>query len=634
MVVLRLIGDEWSWEDRIALAMPPQKTFTMCIPLLVSKLGVEKWSGLTLYRTEGRPPKYCRPTVPLDMASSPQKERLRDGTVMWVRAAPSLVQQERERVFQSSLEDWRKKNGLSGISDDGSDVKRFIEELSSHLNKADAKDLNEQEQEARNTIEGEEHRWFAHIIYSRRTMVEMESEEQKCRQNLEEEYSTMAKQYYRSFLLSLYREKIQQLEALEKKGRHTILEEYDSTTRLLYKKLHENLQAVVAKESNLLSNSSSKKKSEEDNDKGEEEEKGKKMKGSNENIQNTEEILLMVRTELQRLLEPVKQMYYTGLEDLKKQRDLISDRAETFLSHLREYIVNALRFIHNEAWRLGASKPLPVISPAVTKTKELKLAMERQQLLLTQLLGEYQNLELHVSADLNEISMKTTLDALYVTQLNMCRYLDTLHEEFNVNVASSHKVLETSEKSDKNLSPIQKEIIWKDKSDLKQSTSLTISISTNNYLQLGEDGVLRSMIHIDTYNILLAFVSRYMLLPREGYNQNLEDVKNFINKLVLQCGSVQGVADELVWTYRIVSHPMRKRFLRITEVEAPHLCAVVDLMLHLYTGSEVELLLWIKPELTKQGIFTKCVDDNGVAYYYHSAADMSQWVQPTSISVK
>ncbi|KAH9581979.1 hypothetical protein LSM04_001871 [Trypanosoma melophagium] len=76
---------------------------------------------------------------------------------------------------------------------------------------------------------------------------------------------------------------------------------------------------------------------------------------------------------------------------------------------------------------------------------------------------------------------------------------------------------------------------------------------------------------------------------------------------------------------------MRKRFLRVTEVHAPHLSAVVDLMLYLYTVSEVELLLWIQPELTKQGNFTRCVGDDGVAYYYHDAADMSQWVKPTTV---
>ncbi|KAH9581950.1 hypothetical protein LSM04_001443 [Trypanosoma melophagium] len=474
MLVLRLVGDEWSWEDRIALAMPP---------------------------TEGRPPSCCRPTIPLDMATWPQKERIRDGTVLWVRAAPSLVQQERERVFQSSLEEWRKKNGLTGIADDGSDVKRFIAELSSHLNKADTKELSEQEQEARNTIEGEVHRLFAHMIYTQRTTVEMESEEQKYRQSLEEEYATMIKELYQKFLFSLYSGEIKRLEALEQKGRYATDEEYDSTTGLLYARLRENLQVILEKESNMLRDLSLKRKSEEEED-------------SNGKTPNAEEILLNVRTELQRLLEPVKEMYNAGLEELQKQRDLNNDHAETFLAHFREYIVYALRFIHSEAWKLGELKPLPIISPAVTKIKELNHAMEKQQLLLKELIGEYQNLELYASTDLHEVSVKTTLDALHVTQLNMCRYLETLHQKLSVILASSCEIVDTNDKSDGNLSPIQEKIVRQDESDLKQAKSLTVSISTNKYLQLGEDGVLKSMIHNDTYNIFVFCVTVYVTSKR------------------------------------------------------------------------------------------------------------------------
>ncbi|KEG12209.1 hypothetical protein DQ04_01901150 [Trypanosoma grayi] len=620
MVVLRLIGDEWSWEDRIALAVPPQRIFTMCIPLLVAKLGLEKWDGLMLYRTEGKPPKYCRPTTALDMSSNPQRERLRDGAVLWVRVAPSRVQQEYERVFQRSLEDWREKNGLKGVTDDGSDVKRFVEELNSRLNASDAKDLDIEEKRSRDAIEGVEHRLFSHMTFTCQEGKRLEFEEAQKRESLETAFALAIQQHYKSFLLPIRRESVAHLCALEGECRRAIYEAQDEECAALRRQMVSFSPRAVRQESPLKSNAKA-----EPNNFIRDINLTQIRENSVAEYHDAENLRMMVRAEFRKLLEPMEQMYRKEIAMLQTQRDDAASGSELFLARLGQYITSALHVIQGEVLRPQSflSSQLPVLS--TDGVEALQRSLEQQQRLLRELLRKYRDLEVRTSIDLHNVGARTTLTAIHVAQLNMCRYLEYLHEQLCKNQAPWKNLMEINERLLTDITRVTQENMQLRK--LQKKHGAPHITSTNVHCEVNCHKGRVPEVHTDTYNILLGFVSRCL----GPLGVDTSNATEFVSDLLLQTGSVQAASDELCLACSARAHPMRRFFVSETEVYTPHLCAVVDIMLHLYAGREMELLLWIRPELASQGSFDTCLADDGSMYYYHTAIGMSQWIQPASL---
>ncbi|RNF23041.1 uncharacterized protein Tco025E_02952 [Trypanosoma conorhini] len=620
MVVLRIIGDEWSWEDRIALAMPPQKMFMMCIPLLISKLGVEKWNGFVLYKTEGKPPKYCRATTPVDMASNPQRERLRDGAVLWVRVAVSPTQQERDRVFQKALEEWRGRNGLKGVSVDGSDVRRFTEELNSHLNTTDAAVVNAEECEERSAIEGEEHRLFFHMTMVAVEREKLRREEADQRRGLEDAYKSAAERHYRQHRLLVFCTRAVELAACEKKSRHLVQEGQWREFESLQGRFQKNISALAKPPPGQQNQA-----------RGEVQDQGQTLGAG----VDAAALLSLLRAELQRLLGPLEQVYRETVELLEKQRKTTVRDNENFLACLRQYISSLLRVIRSEVRQSGSS--LLSVPAETMGMEELTEALQQQQGLLKELTQQYRDVEAQTSSALEEPTWRVTLEVVHVAQLNMCRYLESLRDLVSA-AQSSWRVVEQAEETEaRERAELAQRAPEKRRHDEPKradnfSESVEVASSARERMQdrgtSEEDRHLR--VHPDVYNMLLLFVSQYVEFSSWSSSPGDEGGRGFLDDLLRNCGSLQVAVDELCWTCKVLPHPMRREFLHVVEAHAPHLAAVVDLMLHLYTGKEVELLLWIRPELKLRGGFAKYQTEDGSTYYHHTTLGLSQWLRPAT----
>ncbi|RNF11863.1 hypothetical protein TraAM80_00699 [Trypanosoma rangeli] len=619
MVVLRIIGDEWSWEDRIALAVPPQKMFTMCIPLLISKLGVEKWSGLVLYKTEGKPPKFCRATTPLDMSSNPQRERLRDGAVLWVRVAPSLIQQERDRAFQKALEEWRGKNGLKGASVDLSDVRRFMEELNSHLNTADAALVNSEEREERGAIEGEEHRLFFYMTVVTREEETLRREEAYQRRGLEDAYMSAAERHHRQHRQLLLRTYALELAAWEGKSRRLVQEEQWREFESMLGTLKDGL-AALAKPSL---------------------EEGKQTRGEMQAHEESVEVsvdaaalLSLLRAELQSLLGHLEQVYNEKMEFFEKQREHTLRDNDNFLACLRQHISSLFCISRSEVRQSGS----PLLSqPFKTMNmEELTEALKQQEALVTELTQRHRDVEAHTLSVLEEGVWRMTLDIVHVTQLNICKYIESLQNLMRT-ARSSWRGAEGRNTGTQEQVEFTQKTLKKGRHENPARTensldSVEVAYSAGERMHhWGTFQKSKSLgIHSDVYNILLMFVSRYAEFYNWSLHSGAEGGHDFLDDLIRNCGSLQVAVDELCSTCKVLPHPMRREFLHVVEAHAPHLAVVMDLMLHLYTGKEVELLLWIRPELNVCGEFAEHQADDGSVYYYHTIAGMSQWLRPAS----
>lgn len=627
MVVLRIIGDEWGWDDRIALAVPPQRTFAMCVPLLVPKLGVAAWGGLALYKTEGRPPRYCRPTTPVDMTSSCRRERMRDGAVLWVRVAPSLAQQERDRVFQKSLEEWRGKKGLKGVAADGSDVKRFIEELNSHLNSMDAANVSTEEQEARQIIEGEEHRSFSFLTSTYREKENLQREEETKRRELETLCMVTCERCFRDFWIFLAGERLAEMTALEERSRGLLQEEENRAFETLKRLISEDLYAPAERaDPGILD---VKPAIDEKSRQTREQFKG-------ENYDPTP-VLLCIHAELQKLLELIEQMHCEGSKVLQqRQATTASDEALCLLARLQHCVRSLLSAIHNdETWRSGSFSSS--LLPELLNLERVKEAVEQQQCLLAALVQEYRDVKVGLSGDLQLDGLGRVLNAVHAAQLDLCRYLDFLREELSLVSPLQRDMVGKDALTCGAMARVSLKSVEPDRPETSQCSpgcaSGTLLGTAKVFFQMNFFGTGIAGVHADTYNILSTFVSQCTeLLCVRTQGSEEEAVKDFLRDLLLQSGSLQTAVDELCWTCNVVSHPMRGLFFHVTEFYAPHLCVVVDLMLHMYLGREAELLLWIRPELTGQGNFASGLTEDGLTYYYHTAADVSQWLQPVALA--
>lgn len=176
MVIVKLYGDEWGLEEKIVASLKPASTFASVLALITSKLGAESFNGLCLYRTEGRPPGAIRPTVPISINSTPQREKMVDGTIVYVKVA-DLQQQEMDVLFQESLDNFRRDRDINGIQPDGSDVVGFKSWLASNLNMKEAGEIAEHEQTLRSKVEVEEFRGFRNITVDERDKMKLKDEE-------------------------------------------------------------------------------------------------------------------------------------------------------------------------------------------------------------------------------------------------------------------------------------------------------------------------------------------------------------------------------------------------------------------------------------------------------------------------
>ena len=189
MVVFRLIGERWVYGDRRAISVKPQEAFLVRTVDIQSALDLDSLAGWALYKTEGRHPGFVNPTVPIDMKSNPQREKMTaDGSIVFVKQA-DLDRQQQDRVFYEGLLEYRKEKGYKGLQKDGADVAEFRAALNSRLNIDDTRDIGEMEDKARGKIDGEQHRMFWALTFEYREVQALREKEGEGRQRVELEFT-------------------------------------------------------------------------------------------------------------------------------------------------------------------------------------------------------------------------------------------------------------------------------------------------------------------------------------------------------------------------------------------------------------------------------------------------------------
>jgi hypothetical protein len=174
--VLNFIGDDIPYAMKEVHSMKIGASFESERSRLKPKLQLGDLAGVVLYHTEGTRP-HLRPTRPLSWKSTPGKEKLKRGAVLWCREATRL-RQEQDVQFQESLEEWRAARGYDGPQPELADVDEFIEELSTSLAAVAAKDISEREDTARRKILAEEFREFRDFTVDERARQQLRDAEE------------------------------------------------------------------------------------------------------------------------------------------------------------------------------------------------------------------------------------------------------------------------------------------------------------------------------------------------------------------------------------------------------------------------------------------------------------------------
>ena len=200
MPVLRFVGAEWEYQEKIVLSIPGNRTFHQELGRIIEKLQIEKFDGLCLYRVEGRHPNVIRPTIPLNMKSSPDREKMRDGDIIWVKAA-TLAKQEADVAFQQALVDYRREHNFTGIQPDGSDVDACQRYLESHLNREVAMDCETFESKQRLLIDVAEFRAWRELTFEYIEVQQLKEDESVARNRIDAELSQQLNDGYQQWVV-------------------------------------------------------------------------------------------------------------------------------------------------------------------------------------------------------------------------------------------------------------------------------------------------------------------------------------------------------------------------------------------------------------------------------------------------
>ncbi|MDP2058190.1 MAG: hypothetical protein Q8J97_00515, partial [Flavobacteriaceae bacterium] len=229
-VILKLIGDEWDFKEKIVISVPAQKPFNTNNITFAKKLGLDTFGPpWTLYHTEGKPPGVVRPTRPIAHSSNPTKEKLAVGTILYVKEADSEMQR-RDVEFQESLEAFRRSAGkkANDIEPDGSDVDAFVDSYSKNLNVRDATHITEMEITGRDKLEGEAYRIWWSLTFELREVADFKAAELSARTRIfDETAQTLQRAFDELIKKPLLAAKVKTLETQEASARSKSLRDVE-----------------------------------------------------------------------------------------------------------------------------------------------------------------------------------------------------------------------------------------------------------------------------------------------------------------------------------------------------------------------------------------------------------------------
>lgn len=672
MVVLRIIGDEWKFGEKIALSMPPSKTFHMVTTQLREKLQIPTFQGCALYFTEGKPPSYVRATIPVPMQSTPGKEGMKDGCLLFVKTRCDAARQERDRVFQSALEDWRKAMGITAILSDGSDVLDFLDEFSKRLNPEDAKDINEHESELRHRIAGEESRAYFVVTFEYREIQQMKDEETAKRQDIMESWLQLAMELFERGLAAPRRQWQRAcLCSSEAAARLAITTLYDafvgnegsSAKSAFFSRYQQMLQAaetssaaaIVSKLPALTTNTAS-----------------YAAEGQGVSVAMLPVTLEREIADLKRLMSVLLEGQVEAKRSLAQAYEVANAGTEQRYKLFMESVIRT----SNDLAERDARLPLGA--------EEERLLRERRSLLQALLDAEERDAD-----DAHWQLLRTKFESLSRTTSNATADFEAFRDVVDLRVRERNAFASALQQATAENARLAThltlfESIVEDQAQELQHVSAWIAethekrrggaiqrggcdISSHGRWQRAHTGYPATCgLHPDVYALLIRVVEMHEPIPTTlsqsviGYSPERrweardvdplsrqercsrdEDLvrssaearhyfRSVVEELSLRCGAdVCQTADEVCFRYGLSSHVMRGRFLRVLDDEMPHLAGAVDILLEVYAEREAELMVNLTQRHGATVNFVAYEDPvTGSTYYYHAGVDMTQWRRP------
>lgn len=680
MPVIRLIGDEWKFSEKIAVSVPPSKSFLMCTTQLKDKLQIPSWNGCALYWTEGKPPNYVRATIPVSMNSTPGREGMKDGTLLYVKTKVTQGHQNLDREFHEALVEWRKQNHIDGICSDGSDVFEFMDEYASKLNPSSARDVTEHEAETREVILGEEHRAFFVVTFEYREVQQLKDKEQERRAAVVDEYDRDLQSAYRQLVwLPLCAERRSRLlqrdepsqreQVVQEEGRlrteslmaehKRLVNQHADECRRREKDELDRSAPVVRSNPYSVAGSGTMAIPGDFNDRISLLELSLKKETSE--IRSLMSSLLVSHTEANRELAnsyarvstTLEKQYLGNLESSMKATLALSEKEfrapmERDEEFALERKIRALKGLIEEETRGIEDQKIAVAQAECEATRQIASAV----------LEEQEGLRQRISLKMKEL--QETRDALHTAErenMELGRLLKMHHvllEQQDVDLAEAHAALhkyrERVRQGERMIASFAiNEVRWKDLSmmEYKSTSGLHPEVYCTCLQAVQRREPIPAYLYEDVLGYPLGYPARnpdHMSAEERlvhddavvrGAAVTLAYFKHIVDETALVAqGSPYQVGDELCFRYGIRLHPLRGRFSTLVDDNHPHLAGILDVLLDVFTGREAELMLCLSNVMWHPNEFLSCWD--AVAqreYYYHpQSALVTQWVAPTTSS--
>lgn len=662
MVVIRLIGDEWKFNEKIALAIPPSKSFTMMTTQLREKLQIPSFQGCALYFTEGKPPNYIRATVPVPMQSTPGREGLKDGSLLFVKTRCDGAQQQRDRVFQSALDDWRKANGIREILSDGSDVMDFLDDFVKRLNPSAAADINDHEHEERCKVEGLESREYFVVTFEFREVQQLKDKEKAQRLSLEESYDLEARRLYQVhvFLPRLQSER-NAVARLEQQGRSIVAaesEKWFSNERAAWSQQTAQLVAAATARTNL-----------------------QPLPSGNDHAPSTTAQTL-ISSDLHKELADMKRMMRSLLENQNETKRALTQAYESAND------ATALRYKSFMEAVLRTSQDLAERDVTIPlHAEEERLLRERRALLESLIEAEERDAE-NAQLALLQHQYQCLIEEGHRAEKDMLLLRDAARKnahERNQLASTLRMVTEDCLRQQVEMKLLEDVASFQEKelldvrkrlqvADLKSSAAPLLSGGDVTWDMSSNGRFERAMkrfpgtsgLHPDAFAVCLRVVEMYEPLPNTIHRTVLghlpgttgrvvdpmhpvdrlehdemavkqsPEAQHFFRSLLVDISTKCAadpchVQDELCFRYRIASHSLRPKFLRVLDDVEPFLAPVCDLLLHIYNEREAELMVVLK-DVPSDDAVAYHDPATGSVYYYFAAVDMAQWRKPSKLA--
>jgi hypothetical protein len=671
MPVLRLIGDEWKFNEKIAISIPPAKSFLMCATQLKEKLQIPSWTGCALYWTEGKPPNYVRATVPISLNSTPGREGMKDGTMLYVKSKSTQAQQELDREFHEALIEWRKANRIEGILSDGSDVFEFMDEYASKLKPSDARDIAEHESEKRAVVQGEEHRAFFVVTFEYREVQNLKDKETAARALIDEAFFSEWRAAYRQLFWiprclhlqqavqrihepskrdTIATEEVSSRSNLEAEHRRTIA---DQRALLEQRALTQQQSAPTVHQTSLPSMSSA------------------YVTGDMGDRLSLLELSLKNETsQIRGLMTGLMSSFSQANEHLAQSYESMSTSLEK-------------QFLRNLEGSLKATIALKEQDARAPLDREEEIQLERKIKALKALIEE----EIRQTEDQRINIAKTECDVVHGIASAVLAEQDHLRQAIDIKMrqlSETENALRVAENENMELGRLlklhhvllqhqdveldqYKATLLQYEERVRYGKAATTSFAVNEvrWSKLSSSTYRSTAgLHPDVYSTCIQVVQRRESIPQQIYTEVLgyplgfpartpdplspeerlihDDAvvrnstaavryfKGIVDEISLVAqGCPYQVGDELCFRYRIPSHPLRKQYIAVVDDDHPHLAGVLDALLDVFAGREAELMLFLTGVRWSAGEFLPCWDGSAQRYYYHHPrCQITQWTAP------